>query len=477
MGKKDIDSLFQEKFSDFHQIPDEKVWERLDASLNEKKKSRKVIPIWWKLAGTAAALALLFLVVNPFKTTVVDTDKTVVETEDEKQPKTNKDSKNKDFIVPETEVVTVPKSQKKSTNNAIKNQEKGVYASASNKNQQLKTKNALVPKKGKTLAENNSETQKINASNYKNDAKIAQNASNDAVTNSSKNELKDKTTTASIAENTTAKETVTLSKEEAKKSIFETIDDVAEKDALAENKSKKWSVGAAVAPVYFNSLDNGSSIHPNFVSNSKTGNVNMSYGLSVGYKLNKRLSIRSGVHKVDYGYDTNEVIFTSSFDPETNSLINTIDYDSNSDNVIIESKKRNNTLSGNDVELSAKSPSKEGKMVQQFGYVEIPLELNYTLLDRKFGVNLIGGLSSLFLTDNSVSLESGNLSTEIGASNTINNVNFSTNVGFGLNYKFTSKIQLNLEPVFKYQLNTFSDTSGNFQPFSMGVYSGLSFKF
>ena len=39
------------------------------------------------------------------------------------------------------------------------------------------------------------------------------------------------------------------------------------------------------------------------------------------------------------------------------------------------------------------------------------------------------------------------------------------------------KVQLNIEPVFKYQLNTFSDTAGNFQPFTIGIYSGLNFKF
>ncbi len=116
-------------------------------------------------------------------------------------------------------------------------------------------------------------------------------------------------------------------------------------------------------------------------------------------------------------------------------------------------------------------------MAQQFGYLEIPLELNYTLVDSKFGINLIGGLSSLFLVDNSVTLTSGELITEMGEANNLNNVNFSTNIGFGVNYKFSPKIQLNIEPVFKYQLNTFSDTAGDFQPFTIGVYSGLSFKF
>ena len=40
MGKKNIDKLFQEKFQDFSQLPDEKVWERLETSLDEKSQKR-----------------------------------------------------------------------------------------------------------------------------------------------------------------------------------------------------------------------------------------------------------------------------------------------------------------------------------------------------------------------------------------------------------------------------------------------------
>lgn len=125
----------------------------------------------------------------------------------------------------------------------------------------------------------------------------------------------------------------------------------------------------------------------------------------------------------------------------------------------------------------AKNPARTGTMGQQIGYLEVPVEVNYALLDRKFGIDLIGGLSSLFLTDNSVVLQSSGKTTELGEANNINSVNFSTNVGLGLNYKFTDRLKLNVEPVFKYHLNTFNDTSGDFSPYSFGVYSGFSFKF
>jgi hypothetical protein len=205
----------------------------------------------------------------------------------------------------------------------------------------------------------------------------------------------------------------------------------------------------------------------------------MSYGLQVAYKVSRRLSIRSGIHKVDFGYNTEEVGFTSSPIAQPSSLIRTISYSENSKSLVVHS-----TASGarepqqpSAVDISAPSPARQGSMVQEFGYLEIPVEMQYTLIDNKWGLNLIGGMSSLFLMDNSVSLESSGTTTEVGESNNMNDLNFSTNLGFGVFYRLNSRLELNLLPMFKYQLNTFSQTEGSFRPYSIGVYSGLSFRF
>jgi hypothetical protein len=172
------------------------------------------------------------------------------------------------------------------------------------------------------------------------------------------------------------------------------------------------------------------------------------------------------------------VNITSSFFTEPSiSALKNVDYTRKSENLVLTSNSPTIKSPANALDAAVESPSKNGSMVQQFGYLEIPLEVNYTLVDRKFGVHLVGGLSSLFLTNNDILLESDGLRTTIGEANNLNSVNFSTNVGFGLDYKFTPKVRLNVEPVFKYQLNTFSDTAGSFQPFSIGIYSGFSFKF
>ncbi|MGA8855097.1 MAG: hypothetical protein WB492_13055, partial [Christiangramia sp.] len=117
-----------------------------------------------------------------------------------------------------------------------------------------------------------------------------------------------------------------------------------------------------------------------------------------------------------------------------------------------------------------------GEIKQQFGFIEVPLELEYALIDKKFGLNIIGGGSSLFLDNNRVNLISGDNKTELGEASNINSTSFSTNIGLGMDYKLTDKFSISVEPIFKYQLNTFNNVD-NVQPINFGVYSGLNFRF
>jgi hypothetical protein len=118
-----------------------------------------------------------------------------------------------------------------------------------------------------------------------------------------------------------------------------------------------------------------------------------------------------------------------------------------------------------------------GSLEQRFGFIEIPLEVEYRVIDKKLGVNLSGGFSTLLLNENEISADINGQSTLIGEANNFNNTSFSANFGVGVDYRLSEKININLEPKFKYQLNTFNNTSGDFKPFFIGVYTGLSFKF
>ncbi|HSP40096.1 MAG TPA: hypothetical protein VLN46_01600, partial [Gillisia sp.] len=75
-----------------------------------------------------------------------------------------------------------------------------------------------------------------------------------------------------------------------------------------------------------------------------------------------------------------------------------------------------------------------------------------------------------------ISLNSADFSTNIGEANNINSLSFSTNIGVGVDYKISPQFQLNLEPILKYQINTF-DKAQDVNSYYFGIYSGFSFKF
>jgi len=65
----------------------------------------------------------------------------------------------------------------------------------------------------------------------------------------------------------------------------------------------------------------------------------------------------------------------------------------------------------------------------------------------------------------------------VGEAQNLNNIHFSTNLGIGFKYKFFKQFEASFEPTFKYQVNAYSRDAGNFKPYFIGLYTGVSFSF
>jgi hypothetical protein len=242
-----------------------------------------------------------------------------------------------------------------------------------------------------------------------------------------------------------------------------------------EEKRSKWAISTNASPVYFNSLAEGSSIDEQFNSNSKNYSTTLSIGLAGSYAINNKLSLKTGVNSINLSYNTNDVLFESRM-REVDNNIPAISRNANASNMIFSSK--NSTVN----ELSADVENiiienNVGALKQNISYIEVPLELSYKLINKKFGVEIIGGMSTLFLNQNNISLMANGLEMEVGRANNLNNIHFSSNVGLGFKYSFWKSFNANFQPMFKYQINTFNQNSSNFKPYFIGLYSGISFSF
>ncbi|MEZ0007371.1 hypothetical protein ABH942_002752 [Flavobacterium sp. 28YEA47A] len=245
--------------------------------------------------------------------------------------------------------------------------------------------------------------------------------------------------------------------------------------ADTEPKVNRWQITSTVAPIYFSSASKGSPIDQQFADNGKSYEKNMSYGLGVNYAINKKWSIRGGVNKLTLGYNTNNIVYyagLSNFSTSGEALSPSTIRENKNAIIIVEDNTAANTVSFDDV------PGKKGGHLNQtMGYVEVPVELSYKILDDKFGISLIGGMSTLFLNENSLSVVSPGMSTSIGKATNLNDVSFTSNIGIGFKYKFWKSFEANVEPKLKYQINTFSENAGGFKPYFIGLYSGVSFNF
>jgi hypothetical protein len=261
------------------------------------------------------------------------------------------------------------------------------------------------------------------------------------------------------------------------------------KDNIPAIKSNKWKIKPNIAPIVMRASE-GSPIASQFKDNGKDYENSLSIGLGVDYAISKKIAIRAGINKFNLGYNTSDIAYYADIaDGNTRKstskpVLKNVKLNDQSKNMIIEDKataaptQNTNQISNESIQAEIAGQDKnEGYLNQQMGYVEIPVEIAYKLIDNKFGIQVFTGLSTLFLNENKIAVVSSGLTTTIGEANNLNKVHYSTNVGVGFKYSFSNAFEANFEPTLKYQLNTFNANSGNFNPYLIGFYTGLSYTF
>jgi hypothetical protein len=422
---KNIDRLFQENFKEMEVFPPDRVWNNIEMRLQGRSRN-KALPLFRKLSGVAVAALLFFSLglgyFKPWKKDTLINNSGAIQ-----------NSKSDTNVVPVIDQNSVA--------------EQNITAAAGDVNKTVQ--------KGKVVK---METPVV-AEQKKDDFKFADEEGNVIVnTDLTENDKK------------IPDETINSNREFLQTSI-ESAMSSNEKVNIKPESDKKWSVGPTVAPVYLNSLQQGSPISENLRNNAISTDEAFSYGVKVNYQLTDKINIQSGLNRLELGYNTKDVNLSISSSKYANNNIN-------AKNSAIYLSSSQNSRPNIESSTVAGKTDVEGELNQSFEYLEIPLEMKYNLYESKVGLNLVGGFSTYILTDNQVSFVLPNLNeTKIGEANNLNSFNFSGNLGFDIDYKITQDWFLNVTPMLKYQFNTFSNSSGNFQPYYFGVYSGVNYRF
>jgi hypothetical protein len=253
---------------------------------------------------------------------------------------------------------------------------------------------------------------------------------------------------------------------------------------------ERWSVAAMASPTYYSAFSSGDDASSQ-LSSSEQSVVSYSGGLALTYKISKRFSVQSGLYYSSLGQELEGINSFAGFqtyvyskgDHNFEVLTSNGTVFINNRDVFLTSggqDQRVITAYNNDVFDPKKASLNplSNTIQQNFSYLELPVVLRYKLIDKAIDLNMTGGFSYNMLVGNSVYTVVDGTKYTFGETKGLNSFMVSSSIGMGMEYSFSNKLSLNLEPTFRYYLNPFTGaSSSSVHPYSFGIFSGLSYKF
>lgn len=263
-------------------------------------------------------------------------------------------------------------------------------------------------------------------------------------------------------------------------------DDEAYTDEIIPNTNKQlsqqWSVGAQFSPVYSyrNLSGDGFStpdeqVDQDYFNDKENGLMAYAGGISLNYGFNDRLSLASGLYLSRIGQENEDVVAYDS--PDSPYLYNLA---SSGGTVTINPQKFEKVMVREIDNTKDSVPGDyivSGTFVQNLDYLEVPLVIKYKMLQSRFSVNLSGGLSPGILVNNRSYFSVDGEKVQTGYTENIKPVIYNSVMGLGIEYSISTKLSINLDPLFKYSLSPINSNSGiKYHPYSISWFTGITYK-
>ena len=262
-------------------------------------------------------------------------------------------------------------------------------------------------------------------------------------------------------------------------------------ESEVNNDKERWSILAMASPTYYSQFTASGNDVARQIKNSDQGKVSYSGGVGFAYKVNNRFSVQSGFYYSSMGKELEGVTAYSGFaqvNPSKGSnnfrvLTPHGAIQANNPDVYLSSSnapERVITRYTTDVLDPAKNNLNHlsNSIYQDLSYLELPVLLRYKVIDRKMGVSVVGGVSYNLLVNNSAYTIVDGSKYSVGATDGLANLSLSSSLGMGMEYKFSKSVSFNLEPTFRYFLNSsHSDKIEGMHAYSLGIFSGFAYKF
>jgi len=483
---KNLDELFRDKLLNYEQEPPAYILDNVLAGVAGARRNRKIV--FWRIAGVAAALLLAFIAGWQINTRNGQNVKPAVILSQQKAPEISTGVK--------------PEIAANESENQSGNMPSEIVNKPGMENLQLAevAKGNQVSKNSTKLLTENSKSEQI--AFVVESLRIAKNEES-ALLKPVKSLFRlINSGSQNVATNLHEINKSTQQAVRTDKTIDQQIMEQNRQVMLAENQTKeksRWLVGAQVSPEYNVSRSSHSQVYASNMLSASSNPVDLGGGISVEYKKGKRWSLQSGVYYSGMGQSsgnssysnrniTSSADFASNLGKEyfnapvnidsnnskmmMNSTAGVIEFKGIPSGIVLGTNLEDKTLVSNAVVVS------DARFIQNFEYIEIPLYLRYTLIDSKFDVEMLGGFSSNLLVGNQTFMESSAGKNRIGSTKDMESMSYSGTLGIGLKYGLSKSIYLNVEPRVKYYLNSLNSNSAvTYKPYTIGVFTGLSYEF
>ena len=267
-------------------------------------------------------------------------------------------------------------------------------------------------------------------------------------------------------------------------------------DRLTEESKAKgaWSIGGNFGPFYtYRTLAATDLNYSRYLNNQESGLMNYSGGLTVFYSgKNGRFSIQTGLGYARIGQVADDIIAFRSIKTGEFALLQAkgnayihvsegrLGYDEHP--VFIANRTSPDGMEQADYLLTQVGAglyeTVNVSLKQDIRMLEIPLLLRYKLLDKDLGLNVLGGVGSSILLEGKSLIAHDGDEILLGSTTDLRRANLNGIVGLGVSLKVSGAVSLHLEPTLKYYLNPVNKYSSvRAHPYSVGVYSGVSWTF
>ncbi len=265
-------------------------------------------------------------------------------------------------------------------------------------------------------------------------------------------------------------------------------------------KASRWEVGGQFSPVYsyrYLTSKQGNEDLKKYYDQIEEGVFAYSGGINLNYQASRKIMVYTGLYFSQMGLTINQVgEFTlSTMGWETSDIHRII-----AEKFYLVDHSTGTIVSGNKNLKIVNNPEQaiynsnfgrdpqgytmeslenaDAQILQNYEFLEIPLILRYRVVDSKVGMNLLGGVSTNFLVRNEASLFIDGINYSTITTSNVNSLNYSGTVGLGMDFEILPGLKFNVEPTFKYYLNTFSEKNliGS-HPYSVAVFSGVRYRF